>query len=70
MKQNADTLKRGRCWVLDANQHSWCTYENFKQMYKGVYSEILKAGIAVEKEEPVMYDAEGKETSDEEKRAG
>jgi hypothetical protein len=70
MKRNADTLKRGRCRVMDANRHSWCTYENFERMYEGVYSAMVKAGIAVETEEPVMYDKQGEETEDEEKMVG
>jgi hypothetical protein len=70
MNRNSDTLKRGRCRVMDSNHHSWCTYENFDSMYQSVYGAMVTAGIAEKTDKPVMYDKDGKITEDESKMVG
>jgi hypothetical protein len=70
MRRNSDTLKRGRCRVLDTNHHTWCTYENFERMFEGVYAAMVEAGIAEKVEEKVMYDDRGQITNDVSKMVG
>jgi hypothetical protein len=65
MKRHKATLKRGCCKSRDINWYNWCTMESFASMYKGVYSGMVNAGIAVELENEILYDNFGEITTDE-----
>jgi hypothetical protein len=70
LKRNTESLQRGRCKVKDVKRQSWCTFEHFENMYNGVYKAMVKAGIAVQMDEEVMYDENGDITTDKEKMVG
>jgi hypothetical protein len=65
MKRHKVTLKRGRCKPQDINRYNWCMVENFASMYKGVYTGMVNAGIAVELENEIMYGKFGEIKTDE-----
>jgi septum formation topological specificity factor MinE len=46
-KQNSEYWKRSKCKINDQNRINWCTYQNFSNMYDGVYWSMVKAGVAV-----------------------
>jgi Tc5 transposase DNA-binding domain len=46
MNRHKEALKRRKCKVKDTNRHTWCTYENFANMYTGVYEAMVEAGVA------------------------
>jgi hypothetical protein len=48
MSRNKDILKQGKCKVKDQKKRTWCTEENFANMYKGVYEAMVDAGIVVQ----------------------
>jgi hypothetical protein len=64
MNRHKQLLKRARCKPRDVNRYSWCTVENFHNMYEGVYQGMVEAGIAVKHEEDIMYNKNGKQTTD------
>jgi hypothetical protein len=64
MKRHQSVLRRGQCHPRDINRYSWCTYENFSMMYKGVSASMVQAGIAVELEETIMYSKNGEIAND------
>jgi hypothetical protein len=53
------------CKARDINRYSWFTVENFANVYDGVYSGMVSAGIAVEIDQEIMYDKNGEITTDE-----
>jgi hypothetical protein len=59
MEINVDQLPCGHCKMQDQNQKSWCTQENFMNMYTCVYKAMVKAGVVIELDEEVMMDKNG-----------
>jgi hypothetical protein len=59
LKRNAEYLRRSKCKIKDQNRINWCTYENFSNMYDGVYHSMVKAGVAIQTPEERMYDQNG-----------
>jgi hypothetical protein len=59
MRHNKHTLKRGQCKPHNINWYSWCTIENFANMYDGVYNNMVNAGIAEKLDNEIMYDKFG-----------
>jgi hypothetical protein len=55
LKRHSNYLNRIKCKILDQNRINWCTYQNFTNMYDGVYSAIVNAGVAVCTPENQMY---------------
>jgi hypothetical protein len=70
ISRNSDFLKRSKCKIKDQNRINWCTYQNFHNMYDGVYKSMVKAGVAVETAEEVMYDNRGNQVFEKEKMFG
>jgi hypothetical protein len=56
-KQHPEINPKKAVWFV-TKQDDWCTYENFVAMYDGIYSQMVKSGIAVElpNEEMVTLD--------------
>jgi hypothetical protein len=54
---------RGKGRVKDIKPHKRCMYENFVDMYDGVYKAMVLAKVAVELEEERMYDINGEEVN-------
>ena len=52
-------LKRGRGKVKDIKRHTWCSYENFENMYRCAYSQMVEAGVAIELPEEKYFDRLG-----------
>jgi hypothetical protein len=61
--RNNDKIMRGKGRVKDIKRHTWCTYENFVDMYDGVYKAMVLAKVAVELDEERMYDMNGEEVN-------
>lgn len=70
MKSNKQILHCGRCRPRDINRYTWCTYENFANMYEGVYSSMVNASIAELLEEEIMYNKIGEITINQEEMFG
>jgi hypothetical protein len=70
MFRHKDKLKRGKCRIKDVNRHTWCTYENFANMYEGVYDAMVSAGVAEKLDHEVMLDFDGNEVDDESQMFG
>jgi hypothetical protein len=70
MRRNGDQLKRRKCKIKDVNRHTWCTYENFSNMYDGVYAAMVEAGVATKVEQEIMYNVRGEETLDPKEMVG
>jgi hypothetical protein len=70
MKRYEHKIKRARCRVQDNNRRSYCTYENFCNMYDCVYNNMVEAGVAIKHEEEVMFDKNGHITTDEKEMYG
>ena len=54
MRRNRDKLRRSRVKVKDDKRHTWCTYENFDNMYDRVYEAMVDAMVAKHCEEEMM----------------
>jgi hypothetical protein len=63
-------LRRARCKVMDTNRRTYCTYENFANMYDCVYENMVEAGVAIKLDEEVMFDIDGNITEDPSKMFG
>jgi hypothetical protein len=63
MERNKDTIRRQRGRVVDIKRHTWCTFDHFSDMYDANYSRMVECGIAVELENEVYMDKQGKEVS-------
>ena len=59
MKQHKTKLKSGKGRKFSCNREDWCTYDNFLQMYKCIYDEMILAGVAAKIEVPVYMDRKG-----------
>jgi hypothetical protein len=64
MKQHSDFLKRAKCKIKHQNRMNWCTSQNFSNMYDGVYKSMVKAGVAIETPDEIMYDINGEVVKD------
>ena len=53
-------LSTKHCILFDSQREAWATYENFAQMNDDVYRGMVKSGIAIELEEEVWVNKEGK----------
>jgi hypothetical protein len=49
-----------RCKVQDRNRLTWCTEDNFSNMYNSVYEAMVEAGVAIKHEEEVWLDKDNK----------
>ena len=63
MGQNKTKLNSGKGRKFSCNREDWCTYQNFLNMYKCIYGEMLLAGVAAKIEVPVYMDREGNAVS-------
>jgi hypothetical protein len=70
MNRYKHKLKRSKHKVQDANRRTYCTYENFSNMYKAVYENMVDAGVAIKLREEVMFDMDGNITDDPNKMFG
>ena len=59
MKRHGDQLTSAKGRKFSLNREQWVTYDNFLNMYKCIYEEMVDAGVAEELEIPVYMDAEG-----------
>ena len=59
MKKNITRIQSSKGRKFSCNREDWCTYDNFLNMYKCIYNEMLKAGVAEKIEVPVFMDKKG-----------
>jgi hypothetical protein len=59
LKRYSDKILRGTGAVSNIKRHTWCTYQNFCDVYDCIYDAMCLAKVAVELEERVMYDIDG-----------
>ena len=59
MKRFRAHISTGKGRKFSRNRGEWCTYDNFLMMYKCMYDEMVKAGIAEKLDIPVYMDADG-----------
>jgi hypothetical protein len=64
MRRHGDKIKSKPCWIQDQNRRTWCTTENFTNMYNSVYEAIVEFGAAINLDEEVMLDYNGNVTTD------
>jgi hypothetical protein len=62
IKRHKEELRQGQCKIQDTNQLTWCTKENFQNMYSCVYESMVEAGVAVKFDEKLMLDINNKIT--------
>jgi hypothetical protein len=60
MKRNGHVIKSKRAVKFEAKRAEWCTYENFKCMYNGIYKEMARGGIASELSTAAYLNKQGK----------
>jgi hypothetical protein len=65
MNRYRDVLKLGRRRHKDAKHLTWCTRENFSNMYDCVYDRKVAAGAAIKHDHKLMFDKDGNQTLDE-----
>jgi hypothetical protein len=70
MRRHKENLKRGRCKIQDSNRLTWCTTENFQNMYDSVYEAMVDAKVAIKFDEEEMMDRDGNITLDSNKQFG
>jgi hypothetical protein len=70
MKQHGDKLKCKPCIIQDRNRLTWCTQENFLNMYNTVYEAMVEARVAIKFDEEVMLDRNGNITTNPEEMFG
>ena len=63
MKRYGHYLARKKYKVRDAKRLTWCTHDNFSNMYDCVYESMVSAKVAEKLDKEIMFDAEGKETN-------
>jgi hypothetical protein len=59
MKRNGHVITSKRAVKFEAKRAEWCTYDNFKCMYDGIYREMARGGIANELAKAVFLDKQG-----------
>ena len=65
MKRNGHLIKSKKAVKFDPKRADWCTYQNFQTMYKEVYNEMVKGGIAVKLPSNVFLNKKGDEVQEE-----
>jgi hypothetical protein len=70
MKRKSDVVRTKQCKVQDCKRYTWCTYNNFFQMYNDVYKRMVEAGVAKRLDEEVMLDKEGNIVTNKEEMFG
>ena len=61
MKRNSDKIKTSKENIMDVNRKTYCTKENFANMYDRVYHHMTEAGVAIKLDEEIMLDKDGKQ---------
>jgi hypothetical protein len=56
MSRFSEQLTRSGTTIEDSKRNTWVTKENFQNIYENNYEEMVKAGIAEEKEEEIEYE--------------
>ena len=59
LKRNHHAIRSKRAVKFEVKRAEWCTYDNFLQMYEGVYKEMAECGIASRLETKVRVDKKG-----------
>jgi hypothetical protein len=59
LKRNHHMISRKRAVNFESKRAEWCTYDNFLQMYEGVYEEMAERGIASKLDTKVWVDKKG-----------
>jgi hypothetical protein len=59
MNRFAHKIKRSKFKVQDNNRRTYCTLDNFSNMYDAVYENMVEAGVANRLDNEVMFDKEG-----------
>jgi hypothetical protein len=70
MRRHGDKIKCKPCSIQDQNRQTWCTIDNFKNMYTALYKAMVEAGIALNYDEEVMLGCERNMRSNDEKMFG
>jgi hypothetical protein len=70
LKRHDEELKRGKCRIQDNKRRTWCTIENFLNMYECIYESMVECGVAVKLDEEKMFDKNGNITEDPEEMYG
>jgi hypothetical protein len=50
---------RGKGSIKDIKRQTWCTYQNFSNIYDSVYETMCLAKVAIKLDDEVMYDFDG-----------
>lgn len=62
LKRYKHRLRRAKCKIIDINRKSYCTYENFANMYNCVYDKMIEAGVAIKLDKETMFRKDGTST--------
>ena len=55
---------------FNSNHDDWCTYSNFNQMYKAVYTAMVESRVAIMLDEEVHINRQGQVTTNKDKAYG
>lgn len=70
MKRHSDRIKMEKLLITDCKRVSYVTKEFFKDMYDKIYPEMVTAAVAIELDQPAMFDKEGNEVFNESEMYG
>jgi hypothetical protein len=70
MRRHSDKIKCKPCQLQDQNQLTWCTSENFENMYNAEYKAMVEAMVAIKHDEEIMLDCDGNITNNKDKMVG
>ena len=63
MNRNGHLIKSKKAVKFESKRAEWCTYHNFSTMYREVYEEMFKGGIATKHTDKVYLSIDGEITA-------
>jgi hypothetical protein len=70
VNRHKDKIKCKPCRVQDRKRLTWCTHDNFRNMYDSVYEAMVEAGVAIKHEEEVWLDINNQITINQDEAVG
>jgi hypothetical protein len=70
INRHKDKIKCKPCRVQDRKRLTWCTHDNFFNMYESVYESMVEAGVAIKHPEEVWLDKNNQITINQEEAVG
>ena len=64
MKRNGHLIKSKKAVKFESKRADWCTHHNFSIMYREVYEEMVKGGIATKQPDEIFLNSNGDPTDE------